>query len=394
MRVLHILGSLGVGGAERWLLEVLRYWHAQGMDTPQFDFIATSGQRGSFDDEVKRLGSEVFYLPFSRSNLLPFTAEFRRILRRGNYAAIHDHQAWVCGWHFLLGAGLLPPVRIAHAHNAVFELDIIGPVRRRLAYTGLRLISRFATHIVATSNDVLEDYGFTSSRFAGIQRFPLYCAFDPARFCGNRGAAKAALCREFGWPEDAAVILTAGRIDPIFYEYHPKNWKNTSKAFTIGVECAKRDPRIRVLFAGALSPAVPAYQERIEQAELSGRIVFAGMRSDIAELMLASEVLLFPSLVEGLGMVAVEAQAAGLPVLASDSVPRECAVVSGLVRFRSLDASTSDWADDVFDLMALPRNVKQANERIADLQFAVAQSARALVDIYAPMQNSDRWKSA
>lgn len=383
-----------MGGAERWLLEVLRYWHAQGRDTLQFDFIATSGQRGSFDDEVKRLGSEVFYLPFSRSNLLPFTAEFRRILRRGNYAAIHDHQAWVCGWHFLLGAGLLPPVRIAHAHNDARELDLLDPGRRGLAGMGLRLISLFATHIVATSHIVMADYGFTSPIFTGVAKFPLYCGIDPTRFRGDRKVARASLCREFGWPDNSTIILVAGRIDPVAEDEHPLNWKNTGKAVSIGIECAQRDPRIRMVFAGALSPAVPSYQRRVADAGLSDRIVFAGLRWDIAALMLASDVLLFPSRAEGLGMVAIEAQAAGLPVLASNAVPLECAVVPGLVNYLDVDAKNSIWSDRIFALLAQSRDVTLSNDYVAQSQFSIGQSAQALVDTYAPKRTPDRRKTA
>lgn len=394
MRVLHILGSLGVGGAERWLLEVLRYWHAQGADTPQFDFIATSGQRGSFDDEVKRFGSEVFYVPFRRSNLLRFAAEFRRILRRGKYAAIHDHQGWVCGWHFLLGAGLLPPVRIAHAHNDARELDLLDPGRRALASIGLRLISFFATHILTTSRMVMADYGFTSPIFTGVAKFPLYCGIDPTRFRGDRKVARAALCREFGWPDDSTIILAAGRIDPVAEDEHSLNWKNTGKAVSIGIECARRDRRVRMVFAGALSPAVPSYQTRVADAGFSDRVVFAGLRSDIAALMLASDMLLFPSRAEGLGMVAIEAQAAGLPVLASNAVTLECAIVPGLVNYLDVDAANSIWIDRIFELLAQPRDVTLGNDYVARSQFSISQSAQTLVDIYAPMPRPDHRKTA
>jgi glycosyltransferase involved in cell wall biosynthesis len=382
MKILHVIGTFGMGGAEMWLLELLRYWHAKGADVPQFDFIATSGQRGSFDEEVKRLGSEVFYLPFGRSNLLPFGAEFRRILRAGNYCALHDHQAWVCGWHFLLGAGVLPPVRIAHAHNAAQELGNLDPLRRGLARIGMLLIRRLATHIVATSSKLLAEYGFTSPGFSATPKFPLYCGFDPARFCGDRGAAKALLCREFAWPNDSAIILVAGRLDEFVDDGNPKNLKNTRMALSIGIQCAKRDTRIRVLFAGEPGPIASAYQQSVNDAGLSDRIIFAGIRRDIAKLMLASDVLLFPSRMEGLGMVAVEAQAAGLPVLASDAVPKECAVVTELVRFRALDAPIDVWADDVFALMSQQRDVAGANKCIANSPFAIAVSAQALRDVY------------
>ncbi len=328
------------------------------------------------------LGGEIFYTPFSRSTLIPFTAEFRRILRNGDYAAIHDHQAWVSGWHFLLGTGLLPPVRIVHAHNAAFELRTLDPVRRSLASVGLRFISTYATHIVATSRPVLAEYGFTSPIFTGIPRFPLYCGIDSARFRGDPNVAKALLCREFRWPGNNVIILVAGRLDAFADESHPLIWKNTRKAISIVIECAKRDPRIHVLFAGSLNPAVPAFQQLIKDEGLSDRIVFAGLRLDIANLMLASDVLLFPSRVEGLGMVAVEAQAAGLPVLASDAVPIDCAVVPGLVRFLSADAAADVWVEEIFQLIARPRDVAVGNGHVENSQFSITQSAQALIEIY------------
>src|ERR1019366_7597936 len=98
---------------------------------------------------------------------------------------------------------------------------------------------------------------------------------------------------------------------------------------------------------GAPSPAVPILEGHIAIAGAEGRIRFAGIRKDIERLMLASDVLLFPSRGEGLGIVAVEAQAAGLPILLSDTVPRECVVVPELVRFQKVEAGEAVWADDL-----------------------------------------------
>jgi glycosyltransferase involved in cell wall biosynthesis len=123
-------------------------------------------------------------------------------------------------------------------------------------------------------------------------------------------------------------------------------------------------------------------ERRIAEAGLAGRIVFAGIRRDIERLMVASDVLLFPSRGEGLGMVAVEAQAAGLPVLASTAVPRECVVVPELVRFLELDAGAVKWAGDLLELAARPRNIAAANQRVAVSAFAIDRSAKALFNIY------------
>ena len=99
--------------------------------------------------------------------------------------------------------------------------------------------------------------------------------------------------------------------------------------------------------------------------------------------MLGSDVLLFPSRGEGLGMVAVEAQAAGLPVLASDTVPRECVVVPELVRFKKVEAGEAAWAADLLQLAGQRQNSSEANQRVAASAFSIDRSARALLHLYS-----------
>ena len=137
-----------------------------------------------------------------------------------------------------------------------------------------------------------------------------------------------------------------------------------------------------MLLAGAGSVAVPILEGRIANAGFADRIQFIGIRYDIPRLMLGSDVLLFPSRGEGLGMVTVEAQAAGLPVIASTAVPRECAVIPELVRFESLERSAAEWAAALLRHASRPRDVVAANQRVATSPFAIEKSARALIEIY------------
>lgn len=121
LRCLHILDNLGMGGAEAWLMALLRYWRAGGPDAPEIDFLATGGRPSVFDDEARSLGAQIRYARYGRSNVASFTRGFRRLLRDGGYDAIHDHSDQASGWHFLLGSGVLPPVRVTHVHNTVYQ---------------------------------------------------------------------------------------------------------------------------------------------------------------------------------------------------------------------------------------------------------------------------------
>ena len=384
LRVLHVLDNLGMGGAETWLMELLRFWHRQEADVPRLDFLATGGMPSYYDREAEALGATIYYLRYGRSHLVSFARGFRKILRRGAYAAIHDHGDYVSGWHFLIGGGALPPVRVTHVHNPAYQIRHNYGVTvscRLSARIGKALIARYSTHIAGTSRQVISEYGFDEARFERIPKMALHCGFDP-RPIDDVESSRVAVRREFNWPEDANITLFAGRVDQSPDMGHPQNHKNSGFAVSVGIEAARQDPRAHMLLAGPPSPAVRVLQQRIAQAGFAGRIHFAGIRRDLKRLMYASDVLLFPSRGEGLGMVAVEAQATGLPVLASTAVPRECAVVPELVRFEPVERGAAEWAAALLAHAARPRGVAGANRLVASSPFAIENSADALLKIY------------
>src|SRR6266851_8197007 len=117
LRVLHVFSALGMGGAETWLMALLKHFHERSQGLPvtvKFDILLTGGEKSLFDDEAMAFGANIYYVSYRRRRLGAFIRDFRRILSRGNYDAIHDHQDTNAGLHFLIGTGLLPPVRIAH----------------------------------------------------------------------------------------------------------------------------------------------------------------------------------------------------------------------------------------------------------------------------------------
>ena len=382
IRVLQIIDTFSMGGAETWLIEALRLWARSGEVQP--DFLMTSGNRGIFDNEAAALGANLHYLAYNRRNLSNFARGFRSILRQNAYDAIHDHQDYAAGWHFLMGGRHLPAKRIAHVHNPSYLIQTYGATaaRRATIAVGKRLIARSATHIAGTSRQIVTEFGFDAPMFENIPKAALHCGFDTARFLGDNRAAKAGLCREFGWPDGAPIILMAGRMDESPDLGHARNHKNTGFALDVVIAAMKRDPGIRAIFAGKKSVALPVLDARVAQAGLTDRIVFAGVRTDIAHLMQGSDLNLFPSRGEGLGMVAVEAQSAGLSVLASTAVPRECLVIPGRVEFRDVGQGPDAWADEALRLIRLPRDPAGANRRVAVSPFAIENSAAALANLY------------
>lgn len=386
IRVLQVVDNLGMGGAETWLLALLRRWQ-DDPGAPQIEFLATSGKIGHYDEEARALGAPIHYLRYSQARLLPFARQFRQLLRERGYAAVHDHQDYASGWHFRLAGPALPPVAVTHVHNPAYQVaeNYGHGLRRRLTgHLGKAMVAACATHIVGTSRQAITEHGFDAPAFDRIPKLAVHCGFDPAPFALDQAAARKDLRGEFGWPDQGTrIALFAGRIDVSPDPGHARNHKNSGLAVAIAMAACRLDPGLRVLFAGNPSPATAILEQRIAAAGLSDRIRLLGVRRDMARLMRGGDILLFPSRSEGLGMVAVEAQSAGMPVLASTGVPRECVVVPGMVTFMELGLGVDAWAQALVRLAAAPRYSGDANAAVAMSPFSIEQSAARLAAIYA-----------
>ena len=383
LKVLHIIHSFGVGGAETWLMELLRLWSKTG--NRRIDFLATSGNRGVFDDEARQLGADIYYVRYDRDHLARFAREFRRILREGQYDALHDHSDYASGWHFLIGSGALPAVRVAHVHNpwSHIEANYAVSLSRKFATTvGKWLVHILATHVCGTSGEILRQYGFYSRESHRPAVSVTHCGFDIRKFNAPREHDRQSVLDEFGWPTDSKLVLFAGRLDRALEFDHPQNHKNSWLALNVMRAAFEKDSSVRLLMAGA-GASRTELDLHVRRWGLQQQLRLIGVRNDIPRLMRAADVLFFPSRQEGLGMVAVEAQAACLPVLASTAVPRECVVIPELYEALPLREPIELWANALLRTMAKPRpSLEFCRRALESSPFSILNSARYLEEIY------------
>lgn len=197
---------------------------------------------------------------------------------------------------------------------------------------------------------------------------------------------ESVLC-EFLWPQESKIVLFAGRLDRAMEFDHPQNSKNSWFALNVVRAAMEKQPSIRFLMAGAGERSRQDLERCIESWGLKDNLRLIGVRKDIDRLMRAADVLFFPSRQEGLGMVAVEAQAAGLPVLASTAVPRECVVIPELYSALALDEPIELWAAALLQIMTRPRPPLELCRRaLESSSFSIENSARRLEEIYGSAQ--------
>lgn len=337
IRILHVLYAMNTGGIETWLMQILRHTDRERL---QMDFLVHVIYPCAYTEEIRALGSQIILCPHPRQYVRQpwqYDRTFKQLLRQhGSYHIIHAHTAHFNGYVLRLARQAGIPVRIAHSHNDSFYADARDPLHRRLyiAFTK-SLISRYATMGLAAS-DRAAAYLFGANWQSDRRWQVLYCSLDLTPF--RQQIDPVAVRAEFNIPEDAFVIGHVGR----FVEQ-----KNPLFLIEIVAEVAKLEPKTYLLLVGNGS-LQSEMEAKVQQVGLSDRVIFAGIRSDVPRLMLgAMDVFLFPSLYEGLGLVLIEAQAAGLPCVLSDLVPEEADLIESLMHRMSLSLSASAWAQAV-----------------------------------------------
>jgi len=368
MRILHVLGKLDRGGVETWLVQVVRHVDRRKY---QMDFLVHSESPGAYDEEVQALGSRIIPC-LNPLNPATYARNFRRVLRQyGPYDVVHSHVHHYSGYVLMLAAMYGVRVRIAHSHNDTRSREATAGIGRK-AYLGVmqRSIRAFATGGIAVSTEAGDD--LFSRDWLGSQRWTLqHLGIDLSRF--EAEVDRDSVRQSLGIPRDALVVGHVGRFN---------EQKNHSFIVDIARELISREPRTLFLMVGE-GPLRPAIEAKVASCSLQHNFLFTGLRADVPLLMQgAMDVLLFPSLYEGLPITLLEAQAAGLRCLISDTISKEADVLPSLVSRENLSQPPAHWALRLLDVISTQKTCP-AVLRNALGRRSISTSADSLIGIYA-----------
>lgn len=356
IRILHVVTYMGRGGLETM---IMNYYRHMDRSKVQFDFLVHRENRAAYDDEIESLGGKIFRLP----RLMPWSKSYKNTLSEflaahPEYKIIHVHQDCLSSVVLKEAEKKGIPVRIAHSHSSSQDKNLKYLIK--LWYKCQ--IPRYATDLLACGEKA-GDW-----MFGGAPYDILNNAIDAERhtYCEDvRDSVRKAL----NISKDTFVVGHVGRFS------YPKNHE-----FLIDIFAAlhSQEPKTHLLLVGD-GELRNEMEEKVEKLGLQDHVLFAGLRSDVPDLLQAMDVFVFPSHYEGLPLTMVEAQASGLPCFISDKVPGECKVTD-LVKQIPLSSSPNDWAEQILAVRGLPR--RDTYNEILCSGFDIAENARKLEAFY------------
>lgn len=355
VRVLQIVTNMDRGGLETMLMNYYRHIDREKV---QFDFLEHRQERAAYDDEIESLGGRIYRVP----RLDPLSPAYYHALdgffsSHLEYRIVHSHLDCMSAYPLRAAKKAGIPVRIAHAHST--SQDKNWKLLFKIA--SKRQITRYATDLFACSADA----GMWMFGTRNVHILPN--AIEVDRYTFDQ-ADRERMRKELGL-EDALVIGHVGRFSAV---------KNHSFLLDIFAQVKCREPNSKLLLVGGGSE-MQAIRQKSEALGLSGDVVFTGVRGDVADLMQAMDVFVFPSLYEGLPVTMVEAQAAGLPCIISDGVPKDC-VITPLVQQIRLSEGSATWASGVISAAASPRI--NTYEAVRSAGFDIDTAVRDLEEYY------------
>lgn len=357
IRVLQVLTNLDRGGMETMTMNFYRHIDRERV---QFDFLLHRSKEGDYEEEARSLGANVYRVP--RQN--PLNPGYWRALDsfffEHPYKVVHAQLDCMSALPLAVAKRHGVPVRIAHSHNSRQDHDIKYPMKMVCK----RFICREATDLFACGVDAGR-WMFGTDEFKVVRNaidVDAY-AFDAER----RRRVRRELCVGDG-------ALTIGHVGRFV------SAKNHTFILDVFVETLKLRPDAVLVLVG--DGELRAEMERkAEKLGISDSVHFLGVRSDVAALMQAMDAFLMPSVYEGLPLVLVEAQAAGLPCVISDSIPSDCDLKGSRMVRLPLSASVVQWADALISAFGATQRVDGA-DIVKRAGFDICETAGWLESFY------------
>jgi glycosyltransferase involved in cell wall biosynthesis len=373
IRVLQVLTSMNRGGAETM---IMNYYRNIDRSKVQFDFLLHREEEGSFDKEILELGGKIYKMcPIHPLTYLAYKKKLKLFFcEHPEYKIVHSHLNALSFIILDVAARRGISTRIAHSHIAIepfkwkYLLDKNSELKnliKDLIFSVLRnQVSKNATHFFACGIKA-GNWLFGPQNASKYQ--VIHNAIDTTKFRYSE-VDMIDYLGKMGVP-GKKIIGHIGRFD---------NQKNHGFLIDVFAELHKINSNV-ILFLIGEGGLKQKIENRVEEMGIKDSVFFLGVRKDIPQLINTFDLFLFPSFYEGLPLTLIEAQAAGIPIVASDTISREVEITD-LITFLSLEKSNTEWANKINILLVKPK--ENTISKIKEAGYDIQENAKNLEHFY------------
>lgn len=325
-----------LGGLESF---ILNYYRHMNHDKIHFDFICNDPIIAC-EDELKSYGCKIIHLPMKSKKFIHYKNQINTFFKEHSqeYDCVWDNALTLSNLDYLkLAKKYGIKRRIIHAHNSKnMFTGIKGKVKALLHVKHRNEIVNYATDFFATSVES-RDYFYLPNLYKRVKI--IKDAIDIKEFRFNI-RARERIRSKF----NLNGYLVLGNVARLQYQ------KNQFFSLSILKKLVEKNNKIKFVFVGA-GPDKAKLMKRAKELGVLENTLFVGMQKNIDEWLSCFDIFVFPSLFEGLGMALLEAEANGLPIIASQNViPKEVKLNSNF-EFASLKLGPNIWSKKITNMV-------------------------------------------
>lgn len=357
-RVLYVHGGLlNTGGTESVMMNFYRNIDREKV---HIDFLLHGFGKAVYDDEIISSGGKIFNVVPKGQNPVENTKQIREIIKNGNYDVVHSHMDAGNAQILKIAKELNVPLRISHSHNTATQTS--NPLKKVFNEFEKKKIYKYATHLFACS-DLAGKWLYGDKAFTVINN-----AIDVQKF-DYSDILRAEMRKSLGLSDSDTVIGHIGR-----FSYQ----KNHEKLISIFNCYLKSNPNAFLIMIGE-GETKDDTKKTVKNLEIDKNVIFVEPNGEINKYMQAMDCFVMPSRFEGLPVVTVEAQAAALPIVISDTVSKKCALTD-LVSFVPLEADDSVWREAINE--ALKKQRYSRFEELKQKGYDIKENADKMQHFY------------
>lgn len=362
IRVLHVMSTLEGGSGVGMML--YNYYNHMNCSELQFDFIIHADKIGALGEKFIKTGSKIYHVTPRRVSLRRNISQMNKIIKEGSYDVVHCHMSKKNAFATILAKkhGVNTIASHSHASNMPENSYMEKMLDRILVATDKKCSNKWLACTGAAAKWAFGAKAVEEGRVHIIKN-----AIELERFAYNE-QLRTQIRKELA-SEDKLVIGNVGRL------VHSKNHAFLLDIFR-EVLSLHRGAELWIIGEGKLRAEI---EDKIKSLGLSASVKLLGERDDVSKLMQGTDVFVFPSKHEGLGIVLIEAQATGLPCVASDCIPKDVRITDN-VHMISLERGAREWADAVIKCIGAKREADM--KLFKNAGYDIRKESEKLKEIY------------